>query len=78
MSSPETNGSHVDIVAVRAKLQSMAEEGRVDELIALVIDLLTRIKDENMLYRTPAAGGSDRSAGKCPEAASCRSHATSI
>ena len=47
MTSPETNGSHVDLVAVRAKLQSMGEEGRIDELIVLVIDLLTRVKDEN-------------------------------
>ncbi|HMY19161.1 MAG TPA: IS66 family transposase [Polyangium sp.] len=47
MSSPETNGSHVDLVAVRAKLQSMAEDGRIDELIALVIDLLLRVKEEN-------------------------------
>lgn len=47
MSSPETIGSHVDVVDVRAKLQSMAEDVRINELIALVIDLLMRVKEEN-------------------------------
>lgn len=47
MSSPSTNSSHDDLADVRAKLQAMAEEGRIDELIALVMALLLGVKEEN-------------------------------
>lgn len=47
MSSPSTNSRHDDLADVRAKLQAMAEAGRIDELIALVMDLLLRVKEEN-------------------------------
>lgn len=36
-----------DIAAVRAKLQELAAQGRVDELIDLVLDLLVRVRDDN-------------------------------
>jgi transposase len=45
MSSTATN--HADLADVRAKLQAMAEEGRIDELITMVMDLLLRVKEEN-------------------------------
>ena len=36
-----------DVEAVRAKLQELAAQGRVDELIDLVLDLLVRVRDDN-------------------------------
>jgi transposase len=36
-----------DIVAVRGKLEQLAEQGRTDELITMVLDLLVRVRDDN-------------------------------
>jgi len=36
-----------DIEDVRGKLQELAAEGRVDELIDLVVDLLVRVRKDN-------------------------------
>jgi transposase len=47
MAAPETNSRHDDLADVRAKLQSMVGEGRLDALIELVMGLLARVKDEN-------------------------------
>lgn len=47
MSSPGTNASKDDLAPVRAKLESMAHEGRVEELVELVLGLLSRVRDEN-------------------------------
>ncbi|MDI1435394.1 IS66 family transposase, partial [Polyangium sorediatum] len=46
MTSPRTNAPQ-DLVHVRSKLLSMAEEGRVDELVEVVMGLLARVRDEN-------------------------------
>jgi transposase len=36
-----------DIVAVRGKLEELASQGRTDELITIVLDLLVRVRDNN-------------------------------
>jgi len=50
MSSTSTN--HADLADIRAKLQAMAQEGRIDELIAMVMALLLRVKEENTALAT--------------------------
>jgi transposase len=47
MLSPRTNPSQDDLAHVRSKLLSMAQEGRFDELVELVVGLLARVRDEN-------------------------------
>lgn len=39
--------TRADLAPVAAKLRELADAGRIDELIALVIELLSRVKDEN-------------------------------
>ncbi|MDI1478874.1 transposase [Polyangium sp. y55x31] len=46
MTSPRTNAPQ-DLAHVRSKLLSMAEEGRIDELVEVVMGLLARVRDEN-------------------------------
>lgn len=44
----ETNGAQSDdLKAIRSRLVELAAEGRVDDLIELVIDLLTRVRHDN-------------------------------
>jgi transposase len=47
VSSEGTNQRQDDLADVRAKLQAMAAEGRVDALIELVMSLLIRVREEN-------------------------------
>jgi transposase len=47
MSSPGANPSQDDLADVRAKLHAMAEEGRVGDIIELVMSLLLRVREEN-------------------------------
>lgn len=49
--SGETSTRAEDLEAIRSKLAELAAEGRTDELIAMVLELLTRVRDDNTALR---------------------------
>lgn len=53
--APSTTKLPDDLVAVKHKLEQLAAEGRVDALIALVVDLLARMRDSHNALATRLA-----------------------